>query len=30
VEATSEITGGDLQNYTEGPSGCQGNLHEHG
>jgi AcrR family transcriptional regulator len=23
MEATSEITGGRLQNYTEGPSGCQ-------
>ena len=26
VEATSEITGGLLQNYTEGPSVCQRNL----
>src|SRR3954454_7324699 len=24
LEATSEISGGDLQNYTEGTSGCQG------
>src|SRR3954447_11869634 len=24
LEATSEISGGDLQNYTEGASGCQG------
>src|SRR3954453_8896037 len=26
MEATSEICGGDLRNYTEAPSGCQGNL----
>src|SRR3954453_3896851 len=24
LEATSEISGGDLRNYTEAPSGCQG------